>query len=230
MDKMLVAAFDSETKAYEGSRILRELDAQGGLTLYAIAMIANWSEGRKRVAGARPRNNNQQKLLIRAQYFGQAVKMDKQGRVLIPVAVALAPGVTPDLNNARIGDAFIDDVTKVLLHGRVAVVAEVDEELTTPVDIRMQTIGGTVFRRALTDVKDTGHDEDVEAMKADIAQMKAEHAKAQVDRKAGLQEKVKQLYSKLLAQLQKAKDRRQAQAQVEVQILKAKAAAARANW
>ena len=148
---------------------------------------------------------------------------------MIPVAVALAPGVTPDLNNARIGDAFIDAVTKILLHGRVAVVAEVDEELTTPVDIRMQTIGGTVFRRALTDVKDTGHDQDVEAMKADIAQMKAEHAKGQVDRKTRLQEKINRFCSKLQAQLQKTKDRREALAQVKALILKAKAAAAKAN-
>jgi len=170
MDKMLVAVFDSETKAYEGSRILRELDAQGILTLYAIAMIANWSEGEKRVAEVHLHNDNQQKLLIRAKYFGEAVKMDKQGRVLIPVAVGFSTGVIADLNNASIGDDFIDDVTRLLLHGRVAVVAEVDEDLTTPVDIRMETIGGMVFRRALSDVKDTGHDEDVEAMKADIAQ------------------------------------------------------------
>jgi hypothetical protein len=38
MDKMLVAVFDSETKAYEGSRILRELDEEGSLTLYAVAV------------------------------------------------------------------------------------------------------------------------------------------------------------------------------------------------
>ena len=47
-------------------------------------------------------------------------------------------------------------------------------------------------------------------MKADLAQMKAEWAKADADRKAKLQEKINQLDSKIQAQLQKAKDRRDA--------------------
>ena len=58
---------------------------------------------------------------------------------------------------------------------------------TTPVDTRMEAIGGTVFRRVLSDVKHTIHDENGAAMKADMAQMKAEQAKAHADRKAKLQ-------------------------------------------
>ena len=70
----------------------------------------------------------------------------------------------------------------------------------------MEAIGGTVFRRALSDVKQTIHDEHIAAMKADIAQMKAEHAQARADRQAKLREKINQLDSKLQAQLQKPKN------------------------
>ncbi len=38
---------------------------------------------------------------------------------------------------------------------------------STPVDTRMEAIGGTVFRRALSDVQHTIHDENVAAMKSD---------------------------------------------------------------
>jgi hypothetical protein len=55
---------------------------------------------------------------------------------------------------------------------------------------KVEKIGGTVFRRFLSDVEDTVNDEDVAAMKADIAQMKAEHAQARADRKGKLQEKI----------------------------------------
>jgi MraZ protein len=41
-----------------------------------------WNEVEKRLA-----DTHRQTLLIRAKYFGQAVTMDKQGRVLIPVAL-----------------------------------------------------------------------------------------------------------------------------------------------
>jgi phenylalanyl-tRNA synthetase alpha subunit len=144
----------------------------------------------------------------------------------------LAVGGTVDLDNARVGDDFIDDVTKVLLPNKFALVAEIQEDWTTPVDTRMEAIGGRVFRRALSEVKHTVDDEETAAMKADLAQMKAEHAKASADRKAKLQEKINQLDSKIQARLEKAKERRQAaeqQAKAKVEILKAKAAASKAK-
>ena len=136
------------------------------------------------------------------------------------------------MHNARISSDFVDDVSKTLRPNRVAVVAEVEEDWITPLDTRMETIGGTVFRRALSDVEDTVDDEDVAAIKADLAQMKAEHAQARADRKAKIQEKIDQLNARLQAQLQKAKDQRQAaerDAQLKVDTLKAKAKAAAAK-
>ena len=80
------------------------------------------------------------------------------------------------LDNARIGSDFIDDVSK-MSPNRVAVVAEVEEEWTTPIDTRMEAIGGTVFRRGLADARDASDSKEVAAMKADLAQMKAEHGR-----------------------------------------------------
>ena len=60
---------------------------------------------------------------------------------------------------------FIDDVTKVLLPNRVAVVAEVAEEWTSPVDARMERIGGAVFRWTLSDVKDMLDDDETPSQK-----------------------------------------------------------------
>ena len=145
-------------------------------------------------------------------------------------AAGFLSGSAVDLNNARISGDFVDDVVKVLQPNRVAVVAEIEEDWTTPVDTRMEAIGGTVFRRALTDVRDTVDTEEIDAMKADVAQMKDEHAKAQAERKAKLLEKVNQLDSKIQTQLQKAKDSRQAAeraAKAKAEILKAKIAARR---
>jgi DNA-binding transcriptional MerR regulator len=78
------------------------------------------------------------------------------------------------------------------------------------VDSRMEAIGGKVYGRALSEVKQTLDEEETAAMKADLAQLKAEGAKAHADRKAKLQEKINQLDSKIQAQLAKAKQRREA--------------------
>jgi uncharacterized membrane protein len=147
----------------------------------------------------------------------------------IGAAAGFGIGGAADLNNARIGEDFIDDVSKMLLPNRVAVVAEIEEDWVTPVDTRMEAIGGSVFRRALSDVKKTVDNEEVAGMKADFAQMKAELAKAHADHKAKLQDKINQLDTKIQAQLRKAKESREAaelQAQVKAKILAAKAKAA----
>jgi len=152
--------------------------------------------------------------------------------VALGAASGLGAGAAADLHNARISSDFVDDVSKILQPKRVAVVAEVEEDWITPVDTRMETIGGTVFRRALSDVEDTVDDEDIAAIKADLAQMKAEHAQARADRKAKIQEKIDQLSAKLQAHLQKAREQRQAaerDAQLKVEVLKAKAKAAAAK-
>jgi len=69
-------------------------------------------------------------------------------------------------------------------------------------------------------------------MKADLAQLKAEHSKARADRKAKLQEKINHLDSKIQAGLQKDKDRNDAttrQVKAKLQVLKEKVTAPRAK-
>ena len=147
----------------------------------------------------------------------------------VGASAGIAGGASFDLLHAGVGDDFIDDVSKALTPGKVAVVAEIEEDWTTPVDTRMEAIGGTVYRRAHSDVAHQVNQENVGAMKADMAQLKAEHAQARADRKAKLETKINQLDSKIQDQLQKAKEKRQAaeaDAQAKAKILKAKAAAA----
>jgi uncharacterized membrane protein len=230
MDRMLVVVFDNESKAYEGRKALLQLDGEGSISVYGYAVVAKNSDGTTTVK----QSDDYGPL---GTLTGTAVGslLGLLGGPLglaIGATVGLTAGATVDLHKARISDDFIDDVTKVLLPKRVAVVAEIEEDWTTPLDTRMEAIGGIVFRRALSDVEDTIHDEDIAAIKADIAQMKAEHAQAGADRKAKLHEKINQLDSKLQAHLQKAKEQRQAaerEAQAKVDILKAKAKAAAAK-
>ena len=45
MNKMLVAVFDTEPAAYEGLNALKELHADGDITLYATAVLVKDSSG-----------------------------------------------------------------------------------------------------------------------------------------------------------------------------------------
>ena len=230
MDRMLVVVFDNENKAYEGKKALLQLDGEGSIGVYGYAVLAKNADG---TASVKQGDDVGPIGSLIGTSLGTLI-----GVLAGPVGLAvgasagLAAGGAFDISNSGIGYDFIDDVTKVLLPNRVAVIAEIDEDWTTPVDTRMEAIGGTVFRRALSEVKEQIRDENVAAMKADLAELKAEHAKAHADRKAKLQEKINQLDTKIQAQLQKAKDRGEAvqrKAQAKAQVLKAKAEAARAK-
>jgi uncharacterized membrane protein len=230
MDRMLVVVFDNENKAYEGKKALQQLDGEGSISVYAYAVLAKNADG---TATVKQGDDVGPIGTLLGTSFGTLIGvLGGPAGMAVGAAAGMAAGSTLDLNNVRVGSDFIDDVQKVLSPNKFALIAEIEEDWTTPVDTRMEAIGGSVFRRSLSEVRDTVDDEEVAAMKADLAQMKAEHAKAHADRKAKLQEKINQLDSKIQAQLQKAKDRREAmkrQAQAKVQVLKAKAEAAKAK-
>jgi uncharacterized membrane protein len=230
MDRMLVVVFDNEAKAYEGKKALLQLDAEGSLSAYAYAVLVKQADGKSTVKQG---DDSGPLGTLAGTALGSLI-----GILGGPLGVAVGAasgevlGGAFDINNARIGEDFIEDVSKRLGPNKVALVAEIEEDWTTPVDSRMEGLGGVVFRRALSEVKQTVHEENVTAIKADLAQMKAEHAKANADRQGKLQEKINQLSSRIEAQMQKAKDRRAAserQTQAKVQILKTKADAARAK-
>ena len=230
IDRMLVVIFDDESKAYQGKKALLALENEGSVSVYASAVIAKNADGTiavRQIDDAPPLGT------IFGTPLGSVIGLlGGPAGFAVGTAVGFLAGLTADLRNARIGEDFIDDVKKDLLPNKWAIIAEIQEDWTTPVDTRMEAIGGIVFRRALSEVEDTLHDEHVAAMKADIAQMKAEYAKAHANRKGKLNEKISQLDSKIHAHLEKAKERREAaeqQAKSKAEVLKTKAAALKAR-
>ncbi len=230
MDRMLVVVFDSEPKASEGKKALQQLENEGSIVVYSDAVVCRHADGTTTV-GQRE-DPGYPGILVGTSLGALIGLLGGPPGFVIGALAGLAAGGTVDLNNARIGEDFIEDVRQQLLPNRFALVAEIQEDWTAPVDSRMEAIGGTVFRRALSAVKHTVNEEEIAAIKADLAQLKAEHAMAHAERKAKLHEKINQLESKIQAQLEKSKQRRQAsdaQAKAKVEVIKARAAALKAK-
>ena len=227
MDRMLVVVFDNESGAYEGKKALIQLDNEGSISVYGYAVVTKNADG---TASVKQGDDAGPLGTLVGTSLGSLIGLlGGPAGVAIGAAAGMGAGSAADIDNARIGDDFIADVTKQLQPKKVALVAEIEEDWTTPVYTRMEAIGGTVYRRALSEVNHQVNQEDLAAMKADMAQFKAEHAQARADRKAKLETKINQLDSKIQEQLQKAKEKHQAaelEAQAKAKILKAKAAAA----
>ena len=191
MDRMLVVVFDDEEKAYEGKEALLLCEAQGSVSIYGYATLVKHADGKASIVEGNVLGPIG--ALLGTSLGSLIGLLGGPAGLAIGAASGFALGGLVDLRNSRVGYDFIDEVARSLTAGKVALVAEIDEEWTAPVDRRMEAIGGTVFRRALSEIKDA----DIAAMKSDLAQLRAELAQARDARQKKLQKKVDELEAKL---------------------------------
>jgi len=125
----------------------------------------------------------------------------------IGAAVGSSAGALGDLNIAGLNADYVNEVTKALTPGKVAVVADVDEDWVTPVDTRMESLGGVVFRTARRQFEADERSRDIAELKSEIADLKAEQSQAWANGKANLQARVDSLNTRLQKKLQEAKQR-----------------------
>jgi uncharacterized membrane protein len=197
MDKMLVVVFDDESKAYEGVKALRELHAEASLTLYATAVIAKDAQGKVSVKQAADQGPTGTVLgLTTGSLIGL---LGGPVGLAVGAATGTIAGSLYDLAQVGVGEDFLAEVSQNLSPGKVAVVAEVDEEWVTPLDTRMDMLGGVVFRRARGEFIDAQIEREIAADKAELAKLKAEYNQAVGDAKAKLQAKIDAAQNRLQA-------------------------------
>lgn len=224
MEKMLAIVFSDEKTAYEGARALSDLNADGSIIVDAVAVIKKNDDGtvsNKRVEGDFPVQT------LAGTAFGSLI-----GLLGGPVGFAVGAGVGAftgligDLYMSGVDTDFLSDVSTALLPGKCAVVADVDEDWVTPVDTRMEALGGVVYRTSKMTVEDDHWSRAAAASRAELDQLKIEHAKARADRKAKLQAQIDKLSQRIDAKLGRAKARSQQVTQefeAKVQALQKKA-------
>jgi uncharacterized membrane protein len=225
MDKMLVVVFDSELKAYEGSRALQELQQEGSLNVYAKSVIVRDDSG---------------KVTVKQQGdtgpMGTAVGLLTGSLIGLlggPIGLALGMsagtmgGMVYDLIHLGVGDDFLQEAKQSLKPGKAAVVAEVWEEWTIPVDTCMEKLGGTVLRRSRREFQDAQIERDVAVLRADLAELQAEYQQATGEAKGKIQKKVEAAQDKLQAaqdSLQMRLEMSQQETEAKIQSLQTQAA------
>jgi len=217
MERMLVVVFDDEKRAYEGSRALHQLDGDGSIAIHAESVIEKKADG---TAAVKQAEGDFPIRTLEGTALGGLV-----GLLAGPVGLAVGAGAglmvgsIDDLYAAGVDAEFLDEVSAKLVPGKCAVVADVSEEWVTPVDTRMEALGGVVFRAARTSVQDDMAAREVAETRKEIAQLKIEHAQAHADRKAKLQAKIDSLHAKLQRKVDQVERRsRQIKSETEAKV------------
>lgn len=177
MSKFVVTIFPDETKAYEGMRALKELHSENSIVLYGSAVIAKDSAGAISVKEAT--DDGPLGGVAVGALIGTLI-----GLIGGPVGAAVGfaggafVGGLRDLSNAGVSASFIQTIADELSPGKTAVVAEIAEDWVTPLDTRMEALGGVVIRTFRTDVEDEQIEKEVAARNAEFEQLKSEYAQA----------------------------------------------------
>jgi len=230
MERMLVVVFENELKAYDGSRELKALDSEGSISIHSEAVIKKNDDGTITI---KQEGDDFPIRTVGGTAVGALI-----GLLGGPVGLAVGAlagtfaGAVWDMDRAGVNADFLNEVSAKLTPSKWAVVSDISEEWITPVDTRMAALGGTVFRTTRGNVEHQQYVRDVAAIKADIAQLKAEQAKSRVDQKARLQTKIDSLNKKLqtkLAQAKQKSEQQQKEAKAKVDALEKKAAKAKGD-
>jgi uncharacterized membrane protein len=169
MDNYMAIVFDSDEKAFEGLHALWDLDATGDVTVHGAAVIHRDEFGHVDVAtkdtdpGVRTIVGAGLGALLGALAgpIGSAVGIAGAASIAagsaagIGAAAGGAVGLTADAVKAGEHDEAAYEAGFAMKPGQAAVIAEVSEDWTTPVNAAEKPLGGTVYRRSKGDVRES---------------------------------------------------------------------------
>ncbi len=228
MNKMLVAVFDRENNAFEGLSALKDLHRDGDITLYSVAVIAKDKSGKfdvKQAAETGP--------------VGAAVGLLTGSFIGIfggPIGVAVGglAGLLFDVSRSGVDVTFLDDVSKTLTSGKFAILAEIDETWTTPVDTQLQRFGAITFRRLRGEVVADQLVRERQALEANMNALNDDLRQAASENRAAIQQDIERVKKQISAIQEQAKvrlDHAKAETEARVRALQdqAKVATSRAK-
>ncbi len=207
MDKLVAVVFSDEKAAYGGVRALAKMDEEGSVDVAQVCVI------KKEPDGSVSTKEVDDEFPIRT--LGGTALGSLVGLLGGPVGLAIGAsggafaGMIGDIYNIGVDEDFVIDVGEALTPGKCAVIAEIEEEWVTPLDTRMESLGGVVYRALKHEVREDQRRREIAAAKAELEQLRIEHAKAKADRKAKLQAHIEKLGKRIDAKLARSQQRAQ---------------------
>ena len=210
MTKMLVAVFDSEAAAFEGLSALKELHRDGDISLYSSAVIAKDKNGKVDLRQeADPGPVGTAVGLLSGSLLGL---FGGPAGVAVGASIGGLAGLVFDVDKSGVDVTFLDDVSKALTGGKFAVLAEIEESWTTPIDSRLHKLGGIVFRRLRGEVvadqlmrEGAAFEADLKALNDDLKQAAAENRAAVQKDIEAVKKQIKVVQEQAKARLDQAK-------------------------
>ena len=152
MDKMLIATFDTTSKALKGVIVLKDLHRARDIKLYSTAVIAKDPAGKVSIKQASEREFKGSQIGL---LFG--ILLGALGGLVgfaLGGLIGALVGLVVDLARSGMSVDFLEEASNTLEPGKAALLAEMNETSTTPVDIKLAKLGGHVYRQPRSEFVD----------------------------------------------------------------------------
>ncbi len=153
MRNYIAVVFDDMSKAYEGLHGLWQLDGESQITVHGTAVVHrnDWGQYQVDTKETHPALATAVGVGIGALLGALAgpagVAVGAAKGAAIGAATGGVVGAGTDLVRADTRDQASVETAYALRAGQSAVIADVSEESTFPIDTRMRELGGVVYRR-----------------------------------------------------------------------------------
>jgi uncharacterized membrane protein len=160
MHNYIAVVFDDSYKAYEALHALWQLDSAGEVTVHGAAVVHRDGLGQIQVdtKETHPALGTAVGVgvgaLLGALAGPAGAAVGAAGGAAIGAATGGVVDAGVDLGRADTRYQAADETGLVLGFGQSAVIADVSEDWTSPIDTRMRSLGGSVYRRAKSDLRD----------------------------------------------------------------------------
>src|SRR5271165_5778891 len=160
MHNYIAVIFNDVGKAYKALHALWHLDGEGDITVHGATVVHrnSWGEFQVDTKETQPALATAFGVGIGALLGALAgpagAAVGAAGGAALGAATGGALGVAVDAGRADTRAQALDETRFVLGIGQSAIIADVSEDWTSPVDTRMNQLGGIVYRRAKSDVED----------------------------------------------------------------------------
>jgi len=158
MHNYIAVVFNNSSKAYKALHALWELDHDGEITVHGAAVVHRDNLGQFQVdtkethPGLATAVGVGVGALLGALAGPAGAAVGAAGGAGIGAATGGVTGLVADASRADTRQQAAIETSFVLGKGQSAVIADVSEDWTAPIDDRMRSLGGTVYRRARSDL------------------------------------------------------------------------------
>ncbi len=225
VESLVVIVFDDRNAALAGLEALRQLDREAEISLFEAKLVVKGETGTIQLV-ENPEDTDYSVFGVHTIVGAFAGLLAGPIGLFAGAAAGALIAFGIELDRAGVTDEFVADVSTALTPGKYAVIADIIEDWATPLNTRIEQLGGMIFRRTRTQVKHTQRNLDAAAHRAEMERLKAERATARSDRLAQIDARIDAVRKKLQDALERDRREmllRQDQRDTRIQALRAKA-------